>query len=114
MPKMYAARRSSASSGHPANPERALYRPVASGYNCSNIGCFIGHGDRIMLYRPAYRPGPPSDGSKADGRASRRRLGIPGESPSGGGLMADRFIAFEVADVRFPTSRELDGSDAMN
>jgi L-fuconate dehydratase len=28
--------------------------------------------------------------------------------------MADRFTAFELADVRFPTSRELDGSDAMN
>ena len=28
--------------------------------------------------------------------------------------MADRFTAFEVRDVRFPTSRELDGSDAMN
>ncbi|HEY3713764.1 MAG TPA: enolase C-terminal domain-like protein [Jatrophihabitantaceae bacterium] len=28
--------------------------------------------------------------------------------------MADRFTAFEVTDLRFPTSRELDGSDAMN
>jgi len=28
--------------------------------------------------------------------------------------MADTFGAFELADVRFPTSRELDGSDAMN
>ena len=28
--------------------------------------------------------------------------------------MADRFTAFTVTDVRFPTSRELDGSDAMN
>ncbi|MGI8416166.1 MAG: enolase C-terminal domain-like protein, partial [Nakamurella sp.] len=28
--------------------------------------------------------------------------------------MSDTFGAFELADVRFPTSRELDGSDAMN
>ena len=28
--------------------------------------------------------------------------------------MPDRFLAFDVTDVRFPTSRDLDGSDAMN
>jgi L-fuconate dehydratase len=28
--------------------------------------------------------------------------------------MTDRFTAFTVTDIRFPTSRELDGSDAMN
>src|SRR5262245_29812858 len=67
-----------------------------------------------MLYRPGFRPGPRSDGSKVDVRASRRQLGTPGGSLIGGGLMADRFTAFEVSDVRFPTSRELDGSDAMN
>ena len=26
----------------------------------------------------------------------------------------DRFAVFDVIDVRFPTSRQLDGSDAMN
>ena len=28
--------------------------------------------------------------------------------------MTERFTAFDITDVRFPTSRELDGSDAMN
>lgn len=28
--------------------------------------------------------------------------------------MTTRFVHFDVSDVRFPTSRALDGSDAMN
>ena len=28
--------------------------------------------------------------------------------------MTDRFVSLDTYDVRFPTSRELDGSDAMN
>ena len=35
-------------------------------------------------------------------------------APTGSQRLIDSFIALDVHDVRFPTSDELDGSDAMN
>src|SRR5206468_261319 len=50
--------------------------------------------------------------------AGRRRRGAgdrrPGPRPPAVGCRMSMFVSLDTYDVRFPTSRELDGSDAMN
>lgn len=68
------------------------------------------------------RPSRPTKGTEVD-NATATSVEIPpagsardsGAAPAAAvGTRTDRFVGLEVEDVRFPTSRHLDGSDAMN